>query len=87
MLPTDRRHLATVVPAACLPGMVLVNFHAPLPEVTTPGGNPGKLSQTGCAIEELDGFLTELEAQHGVRVLLTNTFTDDAPVTLLAGPV
>lgn len=87
MLPTNRRHLATVVPAACLPGMVLVNFHAPLPEVTTPGGNPGKLSQTGCAIEELPAFIAGLEAQHGFKITLTNPVIGDAPVTLLAGPV
>ena len=86
MPQTESRHLATVVPAGCLPGMVLVNFHAPLPEVTTPGGNPGKLSQTGCAAEELPAFLMSLEAQHGFKIMLTNPVTGPAPVTLLAGP-
>jgi hypothetical protein len=86
MLPIKRSHAATVVPAASLPGMVLVNFHAPLPEITTPGGNPGKLSSTGCAVEELPAFLKGLEAQHGFTVMLTNPLTGSTPVTLLAGP-
>ena len=80
------RYTASFRPAASLPGMVIVSFHAPLPDITTPGGNPGKLSQTGCAIEELPGFLAGLETKHGIEIVLTNPVTGPVAVHLVAGP-
>ena len=87
------RHYVTVSPAATLPGMVIVSFHTPLPDITTPGGNPGKLSQTGCAAGELDAFLVSLEAQHGIQIVrpgvasLSNPVTGRSSVRLQAGPL
>lgn len=80
------RYTASFCPAASLPGMVIVSFHAPLPDITTPGGNPGKISQTGCAEGELDAFLASLEAQHGIEIVLTNPITGPVAVQLVAGP-
>ncbi|GGJ65130.1 hypothetical protein [Deinococcus aquiradiocola] len=61
-------HHVTVSPAACLPGMVIVTFHAPCPEITTEHGTPARLSQTGCAADELPAFLAALERRHGFRL-------------------
>lgn len=87
------RHYVTVSPAQCLPGMLLVSFHEPLPDITTPGANPGKLSQTGCAASELPGFLAGLEAQHGIEIVrpgmarLHNPLTGSSTVQLQARPL
>jgi hypothetical protein len=79
MLPTE--HLATVVPAGCLPGCVLISFQGRGLPVTMTDGHSGHLGQTGCTTGELPGFLKALEAQYGVKILLKN----DHDVTLKAG--
>jgi len=61
-------HHATVCPAACLPGMVIVTFHEPCPEIVTEDGTPALLSQTGCAADELSAFLAELQQRHGFQL-------------------
>ena len=92
MQHTPIHHISTV-PAATLPGMVIITFHEPLPDITTPGGTPGKLSQTGCEVSELDTFLAGLEAQHGIQIvrpgmaLLSNPLTGTSAVRLIAGPL
>ena len=61
-------HHATICPAVCLPGMVIVTFHEPCPEIVTEDGTPALLSQTGCAVDELPAFLAELQQRYGFQL-------------------
>lgn len=72
MIVSVRTHVVTLTPAVLLPGMVMLNFQDPQPEIVTLGGNPARLSQTGCAYGEVADLLTELEQKHGVQLLVHN---------------
>jgi len=67
---TERTHLVTLTPAACLPGCTIINFAHPGLEITTPGGNPGYLLQDGAPNEELTARLALLERMHDVRLIV-----------------